>query len=217
MSGPFEDLEQGTEEWLEARLGKATSSRLSDIMTRTKSGYGAGRKNYTAELICERMTGNGNEHFVSKEMAWGTETEPVARTEYEIATGSTVREVGFVQHPTIEMSGGSPDGLVGEDGIIEIKCPNTATHIATILSGSADSKYIKQMQWNMECTGRRWCDFVSYDPRMPEGLQLFISRVDRDDEFLKEAREEVVSFLAELDEMIEKLRAVGKKEIGLPA
>ena len=202
------DLEQGTDEWSLARAGRVTASRVADVLATTKSGHGASRSNYMSELIVERLTGAPAEHFVSKEMQWGTDHEEEARIAYEELTGEIVRQVGFVEHPTIEMSGASPDGLVGSEGIVEIKCPNTATHIATILTGKADSRYYAQMQWQMECTGRRWCDFVSYDPRMPENLRLFVVRVPYDAHWVSDACLEIGKFLAELDETVRKLRAV---------
>jgi len=213
MSGPFEDLQQGTDEWLIAKLGKVSASRLADVMARTKSGYGASRKNYMAELLVQRLTGEPTEHFVSKDMQWGIEHEDEARAAYEEYSGVFVRQVGFIAHPTIPMAGASPDGLVGEDGLVEIKCPNTATHVDTLTVGAPDTRYFKQMQCQMECTGRGWCDFVSYDPRMPHGLDLFVVRVNRDEAFLAEAREEVKRFLAELDEMEAKLRVIAEKRL----
>lgn len=205
--------EQRTEEWVQARLGKVTASRLADVLATTKSGPSASRKNYMAELICETMTGQPYPHFTSKEMEWGTEQEPFARSAYEAEKGVLVEEVGFIRHPDIEGTGASPDGLVGPDGTLEIKCPNTATHIETMLSGKADSRYYAQMQWALECSGRQWCDFVSFDPRMPEGLQFSCVRVFRDEEFLKNARAEVVKFLAEMEAKVAELRKLGAKNL----
>lgn len=196
---------QGSEEWFAARLGKATASRIADIMAQTKSGPGAARKNYAAELVAERLTGTAAEKFTNAAMQWGTEREPQARASYTLATFNTVEEVGFIDHPTIAMSGASPDGTVGADGLVEIKCPNTATHIETLLGGKPDGKYIKQMMWQMACTGRAWCDFVSFDPRLPDDMQLFVLRVDRDDAMIAEIEDAVRSFLAEVDETVAKL------------
>jgi predicted phage-related endonuclease len=139
-------------------------------------------------------------------MQWGTEQEPNARAAYEVETGSIVMETGFVPHSIIDMSGASPDGLIGEDGLVEIKCPNTATHVDTLLGQEAPSKYVSQMQWQMACTGRQWCDFVSYDPRLPENMQLFIQRINRDDKLIKDMEQEVIKFLGELDEKIAQLK-----------
>ena len=159
------EIEQGTDAWFQARLGKATGSRIADIVAKTKTGYSTSRENYMAQLICERMTGKVAESYSNSAMQWGTETEPLARAAYEVKTGLTVNQIGFVDHPSILMTGASPDGLVGDSGMIEIKCPNTATHIETLLSGKVPTKYLTQMTWQMCCTGRHWTDFVSYDPR----------------------------------------------------
>ena len=202
------EMEQRTEAWRLARVGFVTASRIADLMARTKSGYGASRANYMSELIVERMTGVPTEHFVSKEMQWGIDHEEEARIAYEERTGEIVQQVGFIEHPTILHSGASPDGFVGDNGLVEIKCPNTSTHIDTILSDQADSRYYKQMQWQMECSGRRWCDFVSFDPRMPEKLRLFVARVPYDADFISKACIEVGKFLDELADKISSLEAL---------
>ena len=201
-------IEQGSPEWFEQRLGKVTASKIADIVAKTKTGYSASRGNYMAQLVIERLTGVKNETFTNAAMEWGTATEPLARAAYELEKGVMVDQVSFIDHPVIARSGASPDGLVGEDGLIEIKCPNTATHIDTMLSGQADKRYICQMQWQLAVTGRKWNDFVSFDPRMPDNLQLFIKRVERDDEHIKELEAEVVKFLQEVDEMLEKLKSI---------
>lgn len=197
---------QRTEDWYAARLGKVTASRVADVIAKTKTGYSASRANYMAELICERLTGAKGESYQNAAMVWGTETEPKARAAYEAETGFLVEGVGFVPHPTITMSGASPDGLVGEEGGVEIKCPNTATHIDTILSEAIPGKYITQMQWQMACAGRKWCDFISYDPRVPEKMQLWIKRVERDDKLIDELEKEVFNFLEELETKIDALK-----------
>lgn len=198
-------IEQGTPEWFAQRLGKVTASRVSDIIAKTKTGVSASRANYLAQLVAERLTGQAADTFKSGSMQHGTETEPQARMAYEAETGLMVTEVAMIQHGTIEMAGASPDGLVGEDGLVEIKCPNTSTHIATLMADKAPSQYIPQMQWQMACTGRAWCDFVSFDPRMPEDMQLFIKRVPRDNALIAEYEAEVVKFLAEVQETVDKL------------
>ena len=198
-------MEQRTEDWFKARAGKVTASRVADIIARTKSGYSASRDNYMAPLVCERMTGTPAESFTNAAMQWGTEQEPFARAAYESAKDVLVEEVGFIPHPIIQISGASPDGLVGEFGLVEIKCPNTSTHIQTLLDQKIPEKYITQMQWQMCCTDRRWCDFVSFDPRMAEGLQLFIKRVEFDPEYVSMLEKEVILFLQELDNKIEQL------------
>lgn len=199
-------MEQRSTEWFTARLGKVTASRVADVIAKTKTGYSTSRENYMAQLVCERMTGTQSESYNNAAMQWGTDQEPLARAAYEAAKDVLVDEVGFVIHPTISNAGASPDGLVGDDGLIEIKCPNTATHIDTLLSDKVPSKYNTQMQWQMVCTGRKWCDFVSFDPRMPEGLQLFIQRVDFDEQYVKMLEAEITGFLGELETKIEKLK-----------
>jgi putative phage-type endonuclease len=204
----IELIEQRTDAWFEARIGKVTASRVADVLAKTKSGYSASRDNYMAQLVCERLTKQKAEGFTNAAMQHGTETEPLARLSYEVSQNVLVDEVGFIPHPTIEMSGASPDGLVNDDGLIEIKCPNTATHIETLLSETVPTKYYTQMQFQMACTGREWCDFVSFDNRLPPELQLFVKRVPRDDTYIRLMEAEIVQFLAELDDKINKLMKV---------
>ena len=197
---------QGSDEWIAARLGKVTASRMADLMARTKTGYSASRANYMAELICERLTGSQADRFTNAAMQWGTDTEPQARAAYEFLAGNDVQEVGFVDHPSISMAGASPDGLVGDDGLLEIKCPNTATHIETLLANAVPDKYRKQMLWQMACTGRAWCDFVSFDPRLPGDMQLWSTRVTPEPGELSAMETEVETFIAELDAKIASLK-----------
>ena len=204
----IETMDQRSEEWFAIRIGKVTASRVADVLAKTKSGYSASRDNYMAQLVCERLTGQKADGFTNAAMQWGTETEPLARAAYEALKDVLVDEVGFVPHPTIKMAGASPDGFVGQDGLIEIKCPNTATHIDTLLSESVPTKYFTQMQFQLACTGREWCDFVSFDNRLPEELQLFVKRVPRDDTYIKLMESEIVQFIAELDDKINKLMKV---------
>lgn len=199
-------MEQRSEEWFAARLGKVTASRVADLMAMTKSGYSVSRANYMAELICERLTGSRAERFSNTAMQWGTDVEPQARAAYEFITDAAVSEVGFVPHQTIEMFGASPDGLVGDFGLIEIKCPNTATHIETLLNEAVPAKYVTQMQVQMACTGREWCDFVSFDPRLPADLQIWTSRLHRDSAVIENIEAETVKFLGELAAKVEALR-----------
>jgi putative phage-type endonuclease len=201
----MDKIEQGSPEWFAQRLGRVTASRIVDVTAKVKSGEAAARVNYRAQLVAERLTGRVEESFSNAAMKWGTETEPFARAAYEADTGLLVVECAMVEHPTIAMSGASPDGLVAHDGLIEIKCPNTATHIDTLLARSAPSKYLPQMQWQMACTGRAWCDFVSFDPRLTPDLQMFVTRVHRDDALIKKLEAEVSAFLAEVDDVIERL------------
>lgn len=205
------DLIQGSEEWLKIRLGKVTASRVSDVIAKTKSGYSASRANYMAELIAERLTGEAAPRFTNAAMEWGTATEGEARNAYSFMRNCDVTQVGFVHHPAINMAGASPDGLVGDDGLLEIKCPNTSTHIDVFMADQAPTKYIPQMQWQMACTGRAWCDFVSYDPRMPAHLRLYKTRVERDDALIASIEKEVTAFLTELDAKIAALNATAER------
>lgn len=198
---------QGSSEWHAARAGRVTASRISDLTARIKTGWGAGRANYLAELVAERLTGVVAEGFTNAAMKHGTDTEPQARAAYAFMVGADVQEVGFVVHPSIDASGCSPDGLVGDVGMVEIKCPNTATHIDTLLGGAVPDKYLKQMQWQMRCCDRAWCDFVSFDPRLPTRMQLFVQRVHRDDSLLAEIEAQVIEFLTEVSSKVAALTA----------
>lgn len=191
-------IQQGTEEWHQLRLGKVTASRVADILAKTKSGASASRGNYLIELALQRVTKTIEESYSNSAMEWGVATEPQARVAYEVSTGNFVDQIAFVNHPTIEGFGCSPDGLVGE-GLIEIKCPNSATHWSYIKANEPPQKYIIQMQAQMAVTGTKWCDFVSFDPRMPERSQLLIIRVNRDEEFIAEMEKEIKQFLSEVE------------------
>ena len=204
----IEMIEQGTDEWFAARIGKVTASRVADVLAKTKTGYSATRDNYMAQLVCERLTGQKGDSFTNSAMQWGTETEPLARLSYEVFQNVLVDEVGFISHPSILMAGASPDGLVGDDGLLEIKCPNTATHIETLLSQTVPGKYNTQMQFQMACTNRSWCDFVSFDNRLPAELQLFVKRVPRDNMYIRLMEEEIIKFLNELDIKIAQLMEI---------
>ena len=204
----IEMMDQGSDEWFEARMGKVTASRVADILAKTKSGYSASRDNYLAQLVCERLTNQKTESFINSAMQRGTDIEPLARLSYEINQNVLVDEVGFVPHPSIIMAGASPDGLVGDNGLLEIKCPNTATHIETLLSQTVPGRYNTQMQFQMACTDREWCDFVSFDNRLPEELQLFVKRVPRDNMYIRLMEDEIVKFLNELDIKIAQLMKV---------
>jgi putative phage-type endonuclease len=204
-----EEIIQGSDQWKALRLGKATASRIADVVARTKSGYGASRANYAAQIIAERLTGHPIEStFTTPAMQHGVDTEPEARNAYQFYHGVTVEQVAFVEHPTIADVGCSPDGLVGDDGLVEIKCPNTATHLETLLGQSVPGKYETQIQFQMACTGRQWCDFISYDPRMPEHMRLFVRRMYRDDAMIAELEAEVIAFLKEIKSRIEQLETI---------
>lgn len=200
--------DQRTAEWFAARLGKATASKIADITAKDRSGKGwaASRANYAAQLVAERLTGEVGESYTSPAMQWGTDTEAEARSAYCFFRDADVVEVGFIDHPTIPMAGASPDGLVGDDGMLELKCPNTATHIATLLGKSIPAKYVKQMMWQMACSGRLWNDFASYDPRLPETMRLIVIRLFRDEDMIAELEREVAAFLAEVETTVSALR-----------
>lgn len=199
---------QGSQEWLQARCGKVTASRVADVIARTKGGWGASRSNYAAEIIAERLTGVPAESYTNAAMQWGLDHEQDAADAYAFYIGAELEAASFVGHPTIHESGASPDRLVGTKGLVEIKCQNTATHIETLLGQSIPSKYVTQMQWQMACTGRKWCDFVSFDPRMPETLRLFVKRLDRDDEYINILQKEVLTFLEEVSVKVCALNAL---------
>ena len=202
------EIIQGSSEWFYQRLGKVTASRVADVIAKTKTGYSTSRDNYMAQLVVERLTFTKQESYTNAAMQWGTDTEPFARAAYEATQGVMVEEVGFVRHPTIEWAGASPDGLVGDDGCIEIKCPNTLTMIETLLSQKVPGKYFTQMQFQLACTGRKWCDYVVFDPRMPAKAQMFVRRVDRDDEYIAHLEEEIAKFLVEVESQVKKLNEI---------
>lgn len=201
--------EQRTDEWFQARLGKVTASAISNVMMKpTTAGY----QNYMAQLICERLTGQKTETFQSSAMLHGVETEPQARALYEMETGLDVTKVGFVNHPSLMMAGASPDGLCGDDGLVEIKCPQPAQHIATITGSPIKREYLLQMHWQMACTGRDWCDFVSFNSDLPIEMQLHVQRVERNAEQIKELTVAVTQFLAGVDAKMARLDELYKKE-----
>lgn len=198
-------MEQRSPEWYAARCGSLGASQLNEALATTKSGWGASRENLKNRIIAERLTGVPAESFQNAAMAWGVAQEDNARTAYEASRGVFVQEMGIALHPTLAHTHASPDGLVGDDGLIEIKCPNTTTHIETLRVKKAPSKYINQMLWQMRCTDRQWCDFVSYDPRLPSHLQLFVTRVERDDIAIAGLELKIAEFLNEIQQEIDRL------------
>jgi putative phage-type endonuclease len=205
--------EQGTESWFANRLGKVTASRIADLLAKTKTGYSASRNNYMTQLVLERITQTRAESYSNAAMQWGTDQEPFALAAYEAHTGQMVEEVGFMPHPEIDASGASPDGLVGDCGMVEIKCPSSSTTLEVWLTHSqggnpVDAKYYAQMQWQMRCADRQWCDYVVFDPRLPTKAQLFICRVERNADWLKTTEDEVVKFLAEVDAKVVALKSI---------
>lgn len=208
------ELDQRSEEWRKARLGSLGSSRIYDSGARTKGGgYGASRGNLMAELLLERLTGRAVDHFVSAAMAAGIETEPEARAAYVFYSGHDVGEVGLFRHPRIAMTHASPDGVIGQDGLLEIKCPEPKAHLETLLAQKIPEKYVKQMTWHLACSGRQWVDYVSYNPSFPEAMRLFVKRLLRDEAAIAELEAEVEKFLAELDAKIEAINKLyGQRE-----
>jgi len=206
-------IEQRTTEWFAQRCGHLTASRIADMMARTQKGWGASRANYAAQLIAERLTGVAESGFTSAAMQHGIDTEAAARAAYGFMQDVEVIEAPFVPHPRLAWSGASPDGFVGDDGLVEIKCPNTATHITTLRGGEIPDKYIKQMQWQMACTEKDWCDFVSFDPRMPVEMQLHIQRVDRDNDLIAEIESAAIGFLDEIAATVAELEAIYRKAV----
>ncbi len=201
------DCVQGTPEWHIARSGKVTASSINCVTAKVKSGESKMREDYKIEIVTERLTGKPSPGgYFSDVMKWGLEQEPFARAAYEVRANALVDQVGFIVHPTIDGAGMSPDGLVGDVGLVEIKCPLSKTHIRYLLEGKVPSEYRAQMLWQMACSERAWCDFVSFDPRLPEDLQLFVIRFERDDEAIKAMEAEVLVFLAEVDDIIKRLR-----------
>lgn len=202
----MENIEQGSLEWQQLRLGKCTASRVSDVMATVKSGEAISRRNYRIQLVCERLTGLKEESYSNHHMERGVMLEPIARALYEAKNDVFVNEIPFVDHPTIPMAGASPDGLVGDDGLIEVKSPTAANHIETILSGGSPSKYYPQMQWQMACMNKKWVDFISYCPVVGDDLALYIFRVFRNDEYITEMELEVTKFLNEVNDLYNQLK-----------
>jgi putative phage-type endonuclease len=201
-------IEQGSPEWFAMRLGKVTASRITDVLAKVKTGEAVTREDYRTELVVQRLTNKPSETFTNPAMEWGTLQEPMARIAYEEKASVFVEQVLFVEHPTIEWFGCSPDGLVGDEGLLEIKAPSSKNHIKYLLGGKPPAKYVPQMQCQMAVTGRKWCDFVSYDPRLPEDLQLFVVRLERDVSFIMSMEEEVDKFLKEVNVMVNKLKGI---------
>lgn len=203
-----QELIQGTEEWRLARCGSLGASRVAEALAKTKTGWGASRANVMADLVVERLTGVPVEGFINDAMRWGTEYEPVARREYEERNLCPVAEIGLVRHPTIVGTHASPDGLIEGDGLLEIKCPQAQAHIETLLSRGVPSKYETQIQWQLACTGRAWCDFVSFHPKMPEQMSMFVARMHRDDDRIEDLEQQVAHFLKEVDIKVADLRTL---------
>jgi len=201
-------IAQGTKEWHQLRLGKVTASRVADILAKTKTGPSASRQNYLIELALQRTTGIIQESYSNSAMEWGTQTEPQARVAYEVKTNNFVDQVAFIEHPSIDWFGCSPDGLVSDRGLVEIKCPNSTTHWEYFKYNRPPTKYVIQMQAQLAVTGRDWCDFVSFDPRMPDSSQLLVVRVDRDEAFIAEMEAEIKQFLSEVEVEVNLMKGI---------
>lgn len=199
------DIKQGSQAWFAERVGHCTASRAADVLAKIKTGEAATRRKYRIQLVTERLTGAPVTGYQNAAMLWGTQTEPEARMALEAATGVIVQEVGFIKHPTIPWVGGSPDGTIGDDGLLEIKCPESTTHLEWLEQNRVPPEHIPQLQFQLWVTGRKFVDFVSYDPRFPDGLQLFVVRVPRDDAYIKTLETEVMDFLAVAEEMVQRL------------
>ena len=206
--------EQRTAEWFTARTGKVTASRVKDVLAKLKSGKpGAERERYLWELVAERLTREPTRHFTNAAMQHGVEYEINARIEYEFRAGNPVQEIGFCIHRTYDHFGCSPDGLVGEYGLVEIKCPfNSAVHLQTLIAGEMPAEHMAQIQAQLAVMGREWCDFVSFDPRMPDPYNCFIARVNRDEKYIDAMLAEVGAFLEEVADTVKRVEALGVRK-----
>jgi len=212
------NVEQGTPEWKQARAGRVTASRIKDVLAKGKgSAESASRADFRMEIVCSMLTGEPQEDgFFSKDMAWGVDHESEAREAYSVENGVLVDQVGMVVHIGDDRCAASPDGMVGWDGenepegLVEIKCPKTKTHIGYLMAGGVPTEYQPQMLWQMACTGAQWCDFVSYDPRLSEALQLYICRFPRDEARIEEIQNEVSRFLDECEKLHDTLAKMGE-------
>lgn len=195
------EVEQGSQEWLDARIPLITASRFLDVLTTIKSGYSAARKNYAAEIVVQRLTGKEIERFKTRAMEWGNETEDLAADTYMLLTGAIPEKCGIFIHNEHPF-GDSPDRLVGKDGTLEIKCLNTANHIEVLKTGKMPAKHMPQVQGHLWMTGRKWCDFISFDPDMPKDAQIFIQRIERDNDYIQMLEEELIVFNQEVEKDI---------------
>lgn len=207
-----ENLIQRSPEWHAARLGSLGASCLHEVVARTKTGFAASRANRMAALILERLTGNPEDPWNGKPLPLavqhGIDMEPEARAYYAFTRDADVKEIGLIKHPAINGTHASPDGLIGEDGGLEIKCPQPGEHLRTLMERTIADKYIVQMQWAMACSGRAWWDYCSYSRAFPEHLRSFIQRVPRDEARIRELEAAVIAFLGELEQTLAKLQRI---------
>lgn len=201
-----QEIVQRSDEWFKERLGKLTGSKIYTILPGARGAYKEAREVYAFQLVAERLTGRRIEHFINQAMEWGMIQEASAKVRYTQVTGIEVMECGFFNHPMVKMSGASPDGLINHEGIIEIKCPEIHTHLKTMAKNEIKPEYEAQIQWQLACTNRLYCDFVSFDPRVADPYDIFIKRVERDDKVIAELQKEAVIFLDYVDMVIESLK-----------
>ena len=203
------DLKQGFAEWLQERIGRCTGSRVKDALAVRKDKQPAApRTNYLIAVVTERLKGDAVEHFVTQAMEWGIATEKYARAAYEIRTGNEVDRVGISAHATIDDFMASPDGFVGDDGVVEFKCPNSTTHVAWMIADAIPEEHRYQLLAELSCSGRQWVDFVSFDPRLPPRMEMFIKRLERTYEVeveISDMEEGVNLFLSDVQLCIAKL------------
>ncbi|QEE11715.1 YqaJ viral recombinase family protein [Bartonella krasnovii] len=204
-------MEQRTAEWFQARLGKVTASNVYNVLSKTAKGMPTSKyEDYKIKLMTERLTEEISQSYITPAMQWGIDYEEDPLREYAFIYDTEVTRCGFIQHPTIQMAGASPDGLIGEDGLIEIKCPQSSNHLRFFIDGNIKSEYYAQMQFQMACTGRKWCDFMSYNPNFvgkSTGLRMKIKRINRDEEQIEQINQAVEIFLAEIDQEMQKILA----------
>lgn len=206
MAPRWNEAEQGSSEWLRARIGCLTASRMGDAMAFLKGGKESeARRKLKIELLAERLTEMTNDGFVNAAMRWGIETEQEAKDRYEEITGALIQPCGFALHGEIDYFGASPDGLLNGDGLIEIKCPTSITHMQWLLDGVVPEQHKPQMMAQMIVTGRGWCDFMSYDPRFPAGKDYFIRRFEPSPGELNDVENGALIFLEELDRLADQL------------
>jgi putative phage-type endonuclease len=202
-----EFIAQNTPQWIRQRVGKVTASRMADVPRGKKGASSAARESYILEVLYEWVTDRAYEYYVSAAMQWGTDHQAEAIATYTLVTGNEVKPAPFVQHSVYANSGASPDGYIGSDGLVEVKCPTSVTHLKMLLTEEVPEQYVLQVQWQLECSGRQWCDFVSHDNRLPPGLQLFCQRAERDDKVIAMLRDEVEAFIYEVRERYDRIRA----------
>ncbi len=205
------EMEQRTAEWFQARLGKVTASNVYNVLSKTAKGLPTSKyEDYKTKLMTERLIEEISQSYTTPAMQWGIAYEENALREYEFIYDAEVTRCGFIPHPKMKMAGASPDGLIGEDGLIEVKCPQSTTHLRFFMYDEIKPEYIAQMQFQMACTGRKWCDFISYNPNFvgkSTGLRMKVKRVLRDEKHIEEINKAVEIFLGEIEQEMQKILA----------